>query len=203
MIINFLGDSITAGGGAKNPDNKYVERVKRALGCTVRNYGEGGTRIARQKVTHYSTAFDRDFQMRAPLMEDDADYVFVFGGTNDYGHGDALLGDINSNDLYTFNGALNNLIMQLKNDYPNKPIIMLTPLHRTNETVKNKLGYTLKDYSDEIIKATQRHNIHLIDLFNEFELNPYDQTLVPDGLHPNDAGHIIMADFIGKKLQEI
>ena len=202
--IAFLGDSITEGHGTTGESKIFHQLIKEkynldmACGC-----GIGGTRIAKVKTPSYNIIrHDLYFGLRAQVMPKDMDMVVVFGGTNDYGHGDALLGDIDSNDLYTFNGALNSLISQLKNDYPNKPIVMLTPLHRTNEEVKNKLGYSLKDYSDAIIEATQRHNIHLIDLFNELELDPYDTNLVPDGLHPNDAGHIIMADFIGKKLQE-
>jgi lysophospholipase L1-like esterase len=128
----------------------------------------------------------------------------VFGGTNDSGHGDVMMGDINSNDNYTFNGALNNLIIQLKNDYPNSKIIFMTPLHRKYEDIcMNGTGYILKDYVQAIINATKRHNVYLIDLFNEIDLNPHDIVLVPDGLHPSDKGHEILAEFVAKKLLEI
>ena len=35
-------------------------------------------------------------------MDSDADVVVVFGGTNDFGHGDAKLGTFESRDPYTF-----------------------------------------------------------------------------------------------------
>ena len=67
----------------------------------------------------------------------------------------------------------------------------------------NGTGKILKDYVDCIIETTKRHNVYLIDLFKKIELDPYDQSLVPDGLHPNDKGHEILAKIIGKKLMEL
>lgn len=206
MIINFLGDSITAGGGAKNPDNKYVERVKRALNCTVRNYGEGGTRIARQKVTHYSTAFDRDFQMRAPLMEDDADYVFVFGGTNDFGHGDAEIGDFDSRDPYTYYGGIHNLINILIDKYGKEKLTFIIPLRRFDELNPRGEGYKAKEslllegYVNILKEVLDSYNIPYIDFFNNGCIpTPIDNKpceLFSDGIHPSDLGHMVIAQGV-------
>lgn len=46
--------------------------------------------------------------------------------------------------------------------------------------------------------TTARHNIHLIDSFNEIQLDSYDVNLVPYELHINDVGHIVLK----KKLEE-
>ena len=97
MKINFLGDSITRGAGASVYEKSYVESVGKILGCEVYNYGVGGTRIATQKVTFEDTMYDEHFMLRAVKMED-SDFVFVFGGTNDYGHGDAMFGKPGDND---------------------------------------------------------------------------------------------------------
>lgn len=204
--ILFLGDSITEGAGTTAPEYIYHEVIKNNLKLnTVYNCGIGGTRIAIQTTpTVPDTRFDLYFRLRAQVMPKDPDIVIVFGGTNDYGHGDAQMGDIDSNDDFTFMGALNNLILQLKKDYSNSKIIFLTPIHRAYEDVKvNKFGYVLKEYADSIIKICNKHNITVIDLFNEFDLDPFDINLVPDGLHPNDAGHKLLGDFISKKLLEL
>ena len=204
--IVFLGDSITESWGASSEFHAFHQIIKREyeldLAC---NCGVGGTKIAQRKSPCYdATKFDFYFALRAQVMPRDVDMVVVFGGTNDFGHGGIDFGSEDSNDNYTFNGALNNLINQLKRDYPNKPIIFLTPLHRADEhTVVEINNHTLKDYAYCVIKATQRHNIHLIDLFNEIDLDPTDPNLVPDGLHPNDNGHRVLADFISKKLIEL
>ena len=44
--------------------------------------------------------------------------IFVFGGTNDYGHGDAPLGKQGDNDPLTFYGALYDLYQRLLKKYP-------------------------------------------------------------------------------------
>ena len=46
-------------------------------------------------------------------MPKDADLVFCFGGTNDFGHGSAPLGKDGSKDVYTFKGAVNVLFKNL------------------------------------------------------------------------------------------
>lgn len=204
--IAFLGDSITEGCGTTCEEKTFHQLIKKQYNLDLAcNCGVGGTRIAQRKSpTYEANRFDLYFALRAQVMPRDVDIVVVFGGTNDSCHGDAELGDVNSNDNFTFNGALNKLITQLKNDYPNSSIIFLTPLHRIGEeNCMNGTGYLLKDYVNAIIEATKRHNVYLIDLFNNIDLDPYNPILVPDGLHPSDAGHEVLADFIGKKLEEL
>ena len=87
LKINFLGDSITEGHGASLPENFFWKRFERD-GCICRGYGIGGTRIAEQQVP-YDERMDQYFASRVDSMEKDADVVVIFGGTNDYGHGDA------------------------------------------------------------------------------------------------------------------
>ena len=105
MVINFLGDSITEGAGAGSPENMYVNLVGQKLGAAVNNYGVGGTRIARQTTPTDPPRADEDFLIRAAKMDKNADFVFIFGGTNDFGHGDAPLGKFGDKTPYTFYGA--------------------------------------------------------------------------------------------------
>ena len=85
--INFLGDSITEGHGTSDWNTKpYHQVLKANVGLAeARNYGKGGTKIARLPVIT-DNPFDQDFNLRALDMDLDADAVVVFGGTNDYGH---------------------------------------------------------------------------------------------------------------------
>ena len=62
--------------------------------------------------------WDRDFVGRVDEMKENADVVVVFGGTNDFGHGDAEIGDFNSRSEYTFYGGMHSLCMKLLNKYP-------------------------------------------------------------------------------------
>ena len=79
----------------------------------------------------------------------------------------------------------------------------MTPLRRATENNKNHDERILSDYVNAIIEVSKKHNVPVIDLFRSKILEPNDATVIPDGLHPNDKGHIIMADYIAKELLKI
>ena len=201
LTINFLGDSITEGAGTTGIDKVFHQIIKEKFGLKIAyNHGIGGTRLARQIVPGIDyPKFDLTFEIRAEAMDRNADAVVVFGGTNDYGHGDAPFGTLDSEDIYTFCGAVNSLINKLKRDFPNSKIIFMTPLHRTGETQPSMPdSKILEDYVNAIGTICEKHGIPVIDLFKINPLDPTDEKLVPDGLHPNDEGHVIMAQVIAE-----
>ncbi|MBQ4118770.1 MAG: SGNH/GDSL hydrolase family protein [Clostridia bacterium] len=203
LKINFLGDSITEGHGTTADDKVFHQIIKREYGlATAINCGIGGTRIAKQNVPS-NHRYDLYFGLRAKIMPRNADVIVVFGGTNDFGHGDSKMGTIDSTDIYTFCGGLNTLITDLKTDFPNSKIIFMTPLRRKTENIPNHDGKILRDYVDAITQITKKHNIPVIDLFRSGIIDPEDTDVIPDGLHPSDKGHIIMADYIAKELLKI
>ncbi len=207
--INFLGDSITEGAGTSSHDKMFTMLIEREYGAICQNYGIGGTRIARQK-TPTEEKWDRDFISRVPEMDADADIVVVFGGTNDFGHGDAPIGTMSDRTPYTFYGALHCLYTALIEKYPDVPIVALTPLHRITEDIPtgdNKpapVG-TLKEYVNIIREVAEYYSLPVLDLFKESGLQPkipvIQQKYVPDGLHPNDAGNEILAHKIARFLE--
>jgi len=206
LTINFLGDSITEGHGTTDPEKAFHQIIKEKYGLEFAyNYGIGGTRIARQLVpTRDRTKHDLYFELRAEIMDRNADAVVVFGGTNDYGHGDAPFGETESEDIYTFCGAVNSLIGKLEREFPKAEIIFMTPLHRLNETQPTQPdGKILEDYVNAIREICKKRNIPVIDLFEINPLDPRDAELVPDGLHPSDEGHKIMAEVIAEELLKI
>ena len=209
--INFLGDSITEGAGTSSHDKMFTMLIEREYGAICQNYGIGGTRIARQK-TPTEEKWDRDFISRVPEMDNDADIVVVFGGTNDFGHGDAPLGTMSDRTPYTFYGALHCLYTALTEKYPDVPVVILTPLHRWNEDSPkgdNKpapVG-TLKEYVNIIREVAEYYSLPVLDLFKESGLQPkipvIQQKYVPDGLHPNDDGNAILAHKIARFLETL
>lgn len=209
--INFLGDSITEGAGTSSHDKMFTMLIEREYGAICQNYGIGGTRIARQK-TPTEEKWDRDFISRVPEMDNDADIVVVFGGTNDFGHGDAPLGTMSDRTPYTFYGALHCLYTALTEKYPDVPVVILTPLHRLNEDSPkgdNKpapVG-TLKEYVNIIREVAEYYSLPVLDLFKESGLQPkipvIQQKYVPDGLHPNDDGNAILAHKIARFLETL
>lgn len=208
LKINFLGDSITEGAKVTDTENNiYWQRLRNNDGCIVRGYGVGGTRIAKQNSPSDNPRTDLDFIFRVDDMDPDADAIVVFGGTNDFGHGDAAMGKMDDRCDNTFYGALHTLYTKLINKYPQAQIIVMTPLHRLNEKAAyNNRGLrnvgTLEDYVNAIIKVAGYYSIPVLDLYRVSGMNPEVEIIrekyMPDGLHPSDAGQ----EKIYQKLKE-
>lgn len=203
LKVNFLGDSITAGAGVSAQENCYVEVFARASGATVRNYGISGTRIARQTKPSVKAQFDLNFLDRVDGMDPDADLVVVFGGTNDFGHGDAAFGDPDeAEDEYTFRGAVHSLIRRLRAKFPTSEIVIMTPLHRTGETATvNEIGLPRRPLADYVAAEREiaaAYSVPVLDLFSVAGIYPDDpvncEIYTKDGLHPNDRGAARIAD---------
>ncbi len=206
LKINFLGDSITKGVGTSSDDMIYHTRLKANANLKeIRSYGVNGSRIARQQGENDEGL---PFCDRFPAMSDDADMVVVFGGTNDYGHGDAPIGGFCDRTPDTFYGACHYLFSGLIKKYLGKPIVIITPLHRTNETDKNvSSGGTLKDYVNIIREVAEYYSLPLLDLFSSSGMQPevaeIKELYVPDGLHPNDNGHSVIAHKLQMFLERL
>lgn len=214
LTINFLGDSITEGAWATEPKYNYVSQVGEKLGCNTNNYGISGTRIAMQTLPSANPVYDKDFLTRAKEMES-ADLVFVFGGTNDYGHGDSELGNLTSSDSHTFCGAVRNLATYLCKRYGKQNVCFILPLHRYDEDnphgefgAQTKLRPSLKDYVKAEIAVLEDMRVHYLDFRKAF---PLPTTNTPteyfqDGLHPTNKGHELLAeliaDYVRKEMSE-
>lgn len=195
--IVFLGDSITEGTGVSNPDNLFWNQVAKRTGARCYGYGIGGTRIAPQHTS--SQEGDQYFGSRISDMTPDADVVVVFGGTNDFGHGDSAFGNIYCQQEDSFCGAVHRLIQDLINRYPEAQLVFMSPLHRLgeNDLGLNEIGvrrdHRLEDYVDAIKAIAGYYGVPVLDLFRTSGMQPtipiVRERYMPDGLHPNDAGH--------------
>lgn len=202
----FLGDSITEGIAASAPEKCYVSLFGEKEGVTVINYGVSATRIARQQKPDPSDPRDDDFIMRSDRMAPDADIVVVFGGTNDYGHGDAPFGTAKDETAFTFCGACNVLFEKLNNRFPRAVKLALTPLGRDGEENPPAGKRPLCEYAAAIKAAAERHGWFVLDLYamctNDPEIEEVRSHLA-DGLHPDDLGHALLAGKIAEFLKGI
>ncbi|MBQ8683409.1 MAG: SGNH/GDSL hydrolase family protein [Clostridia bacterium] len=200
----FLGDSITEGWGASCLENAYWNVFGRNTGARVWADGIAGTRIAPQYTPEPEgfESFARYFGSRVAAMPDEADVVVVFGGTNDYGHGDAPLGTLADREETTFYGACHCLCVKLLEKYPHAEIVLMTPLHRCNENdpingrgVRNVTN--LKGYVEAIREVAEYYGLPVLNLYAISGIQPevpvIRENFMPDGLHPNDAGHARVA----------
>ncbi len=201
MKINFLGDSITEGAGAGVPENMYSYLVCKHFHAEELLFGKGGTRIARQ-VRKTLNPDDEYFLTRAVKMPTDADFTFVFGGTNDYGHGDALLGTLGDGNGYTFYGAFEELVRYLTENFPKEKLCFIMPLPRFDQD--NLLGDGSKEFPVAPLSTyiaiekeiLEKYEVEYLDLAADFPVPQEcgESELTVDGLHPNPKGYRLIAD---------
>lgn len=182
---NVLGDSLTAYA-------RYQLFVKNKLKIgTVRTYGFPGSNI---RSGTYS------FVERYPTMDNDADIITVLGGTNDWGNNTIIDNPANKYDATTIIGAIRTIIEGMIIKYPGKYIIWGTPTHRDNEshpTGVNANGDSMSDVANAIKKVCRDYSIPCIDFYSEVGINKFNMntngSLMPDRIHPADAGYKRMA----------
>lgn len=210
MVINFLGDSITEGACADSSEHIYSAVCCSILGAKEGNYGLGGTRIARQK-TNVNGNPDEDFILRARWMNP-CDFLFVFGGTNDFGHGDAPMGEKGDSTSWTFYGALKCLIDYLLDvkKLRKEQICFILPTLRYNED--NPHGDGAIYWLDKL--PLERYRKAIIDVCSDYGIEtlriqslPVPTTDKPseyyqDGLHPNTKGHQLLGEELAAYLKK-
>ncbi len=192
--INVLGDSITAGVGASVPEKAFINLLSEKLGAECRNYGAGGTSIV--KLTWSERV---DFNYRADSMDLDADLVIIFGGTNDFGHCERI-GTPQDRTIDTFYGAVYSLFYKVVEMFPNAPVVVLTPFHRFGENLFRVPGAPLSEYRRVLLEMAEEFSLPVLDVWSESGIQPalpkHREMYMPDGLHPNDRGHEILANMI-------
>ena len=210
--VLFLGDSITQGVGVSAPQNRYTDVFARLSGAEIFNYGISGTRIARQlSSTENSPSFDRNFVDRSLEMNDEADIIVVFGGTNDYGHGDAEFGRMGDRSEYTFYGAFYTLAEYLIDKYGREKVCFILPIPRYNQncplgsperqSMERFAGTEIHLFGEyveaerEILSSLSVNYLDFSDIFPEPKEAGASELFV-DGLHPNDVGHRLIAERI-------
>lgn len=214
--IAYIGDSITDPGNSASI-TKYWGFLSQWLGTASYVYGKSGREW--NDVLNQASKLNLEHGY-------DVDAIMIFMGTNDYNAGVPIgewyteeLVQVNHNgtmvmrtkripvmDNRTFRGRINKALDGLKNMYPDKQIVLLTPIHRSNavfgdrniqpsEDFQNSCGEYLDAYVDAVKEAGGLWSVPVVDLYALSGLYPMiDRQLGyfasdTDRLHPNDKGH--------------
>lgn len=218
-IIDFLGDSITEGYGVSDrANNRYDNVLKRECElAAVYNYGIGGTRLAHQEHPSDKPRYDLCFCGRAYNLNPEADIIVVYGGVNDYLHGDAPIGARGDKTPATFCGAVWWLMNFLKTTYEGKTIVFMAPARYCRDEksdtrphphpAKKPDAQPLLFYVETIKETAKEFDIPVLDLYHTLGIDPHNpedcQNLTIDGLHFNDAGHKIIAARLKEFLEAL
>ena len=219
--VAYFGDSITdpRNSGSKK---KYWHFLQEWLGIEPYVYAVSGRQW-------------NDIPRQADKLKSehgtDFDAILIFIGTNDYnngvkigqwyeerdeqvmyGHGQPKkLTDRKRRymkmDKDTYRGRINIAIDKVKRMFPDKQIVLLTPIHRAGfyandknwqctEDYTNQCGIYLDEYIDAVKEAGNIWAVPVIDLNAVSGLYPmmdehaqYFKSAERDRLHPNDKGH--------------
>jgi lysophospholipase L1-like esterase len=146
-------------------------------------------------------------------MDPDADITVVYGGVNDYLHGNAPFGEYGDATPTTFCGAVRYLMNLLKQRYEGKTIVFMTPAKCRNDFLAPK-GPSLPndkrplvEYVKIIKRTANELDIPVLDLYNGLgiDLNDDDQRIkfAPDGLHYNNQGQGCLAEKLKAFLEAL
>jgi len=201
--VACVGDSITAGAGASAPAKSYVSLLQGLLGNTVqvKNFGNSG-----------STMLGPGFADKPYVLQ--AEYTAATDFVSNAGAGAvvSVIIMLGTNDSKPFNWEPANKPkndQQYLSDYramvdhfaglPTKPVVYVVyPLATGTAPCCSIRGEVIHDQEVPLLKqlALEKH-LPTIDL-NTPTLNHPEY--FGDGVHPNDAGYVVMTDLVKKGL---
>lgn len=128
-----------------------------------------------------------------------ADYIFIWYGTNDYTDQAEITNSsfemaTSANEKSSFDGAMRYGINKILEYKSNAQIIVLNILYRSLSA--NGRKYTIANYNDKIEGICRQYMCKYLDMYSLLDSSNCSQYLNNDGLHPNDAGYKLVADYI-------
>ena len=216
-IIDFLGDSITEGAGLTDMNDRYDNVLKRKYNPKATfNHSIGGSRLAHQQKPSEKPRYDLCFCGRAFDLNPEADVIVVYGGVNDYIHGDAPIGSWGDETPATFYGGVYFLLNFLKTQY-HAQIVMMTPARvcykdivggqPSQRPMKQPDALPLAGYVEIIKKTAAFFNVPVVDLYDGLGIDPNipedKEKYTVDGLHFNALGHTKLAEKLGEVIEKI
>ena len=198
LVGAFVGDSITEQGYyTRAMENKYPIKTYN-YGVAGATYGKCGTEIP----LLYQIADGIDVT---------PDFIFIAGGTNDWGNG-TMLGQRGDKSAGTFYGAADILLSDLRERYPDTKIIVSTILQRDwtpSEEYpqpagmdENQDGLSIEDFNEAIIWSAHKYGCKVIDAYGESGITADNILLyTKDGVHLNDRGGAKYADYIMTEIE--
>jgi len=188
--VACVGDSITAGAGASDRKKTSYPPVLAQLlgeGFEVKNFGIGGRTLMKNGDRPYSN--ESLFQQSQDF---EPDIVVLSLGTNDT---KPMNWDTHGVE---FEGDLREMISVYKN-LPSKPkVYVCYPVWVVNDNMTIRESILVDHIIPTIYKVATELNVSIIDLHSVLFGMPQ---LIPDGVHPNDLGYVLMAKAIYDRIK--
>lgn len=188
-IFGFIGDSITQGYRATSSAKRWSTLVSRIFGATEKNVAVGGTGFTTSPTAN---RFDGQADNLITTVGKNApvSIVFISGGVNDL-----------SLDADTGTSVLEATVSKVRNAFPVARIIvtiglsgtMEKGLHSSNKAMRERLPYYAK-----LCQKAASLGCEVMAGYYMTSVNPAYSS--DDGLHPNDAGYALIAEFMASEV---
>lgn len=137
---------------------------------------------------------------------DDIDVVTLWGGTNDYGHGNCALGTISdTKETTSIYGILRYLIDKILTIKPTVRLFFFTPTNRgvfLSEPIPpalNSYGLSIQSIGKAMMEVCREMSVPCCDIGGIGGINQYTLPLyTADNLHPNQLGADMLGALMGK-----
>lgn len=191
-----FGDSMAY--GHTIPGSVWTKLLAEKHGMILTNFAQNGTTITRKTTTMSGATFLDTDSVHAKVMNNlnnpvEADYIIVFGGTNDIARNDQCpLGTIDDATSQTFYGALNAICQRLIQTYPSGNICFITPYIRNAGLATTEI---CKQYVTAIREVCEKfggipvfdNTVNgALDFSNSYQVNTLT---MKDSYHLNEDGH--------------
>ena len=202
--VACVGDSITQGSGATSPSTNYVSQLQVLLGdqVNVQNFGRSGATMLSAGFGDKPYTLDSkytdatSFVSKAPSGA--VVTVVIILGANDSKPQNWDPANKPKNDqqfLKDYRAMVDHF-----SELPSKPAVYVAfPLATGNSPCCSIRGNVIRDQQIPLIKqvATEKH-VPIIDLNTPTSGHP---EYFGDGVHPNDAGYLVMAKLVRAGLE--
>ncbi len=192
--VACIGDSITSGAGASSPTKDWVSDLGALLGpsVTVANYGVSGTTMMKQSDSSYWNTGD------LPMVEtfvrntgaNASAAVIIMLGTNDSKDSPTGVDNWTATAPMRYAADYNSMIDALRALTPAPQVFLaLPPPAFANGYAID--GTVIASQIVPIIRAIAAdRQLAVIDVYSALGAM---SSLFPDGVHPNDVGHMLIA----------
>jgi lysophospholipase L1-like esterase len=195
----FFGDSITLGLGATSNANRYSTKLAAAIALNEDNQGISGTVLQNSAPVLANNGQDT-FSVR--VVERYAKRVYILYGLNDLRFNGASFSVANfKNSLsQVVSSLLNNGGFAVRDIYIGSPPYMNPAFY--NSYSPFDAGSTSKhlSYRDASREVASMYGINWVDIYQGMLNNGGNSLISADGIHPNNAGHQVIADLFASVL---
>ena len=188
-IFGFIGDSITQGYRATSDAKRWSTLVSRIFGATEKNVAVGGTGFT---TSPQSDRFDGQADKLVAAVGENApvSIVFISGGVNDL-----------SVNIQLGASVLESTVSKVRTAFPLARIIVTIGLSGTMEKGRHSSNKPMRErmhYYSALCEKAASLGCEVMAGYYMTSVNPAYSS--DDGLHPNDAGHALIGEFMASEV---